>query len=119
MKKIDKLILKAYLGPFFATITVLQFIFLMQFLWKYIDDLVGKGLDTFVILELLYYANYSLIPLTLPLSVLLSAIMSMGNLSEHFELTALKSSGVSFFKNFKAFIGRFYYNVWCCLYFFE
>lgn len=70
----------------------------MQFLWKYIDDLVGKGLDTFVILELLYYANYSLIPLTLPLSVLLSAIMSMGNLSEHFELTALKSSGVSFLR---------------------
>lgn len=98
MKKIDKLILKAYLGPFFATLTVLQFIFLMQYLWKYIDVLVGKGLDVFVILELLYYANYSLIPLTLPLSVLLSAIMSMGNLSEHFELTALKSSGVSFLR---------------------
>lgn len=98
MKIIDKLILKAYLGPFFATLTVLQFIFLMQFLWKYIDDLVGKGLDTFVILELLYYSNYSLIPMTLPLSVLLSAIMSMGNLSEHFELTALKSSGVSFLR---------------------
>lgn len=98
MKKIDKLILKAYLGPFFATLAVLQFIFLMQFLWKYIDDLVGKGLDTFVILELLYYSNYSLIPLTLPLSVLLAAIMSMGNLSEHFELTALKSSGVSFLR---------------------
>lgn len=98
MKKIDKLILKAYLGPFFATLTVLQFVFLMQFLWKYIDDLVGKGLNTFVILELLYYANYSLIPLTLPLSVLLSAIMSMGNLSEHFELTALKSSGISFLR---------------------
>ncbi len=70
----------------------------MQFLWKYIDDLVGKGLGISVIFELLYYANYSLIPMTLPLSVLLSAIMSMGNLSEHFELTALKSSGVSFLR---------------------
>lgn len=98
LKIIDKLILKAYLGPFFATLGVLQFVFLMQFLWKHVDDLVGKGLDMFVIFELLYYANFSLIPLTLPLSVLLSAIMSMGSLSENNELTALKSSGITFLR---------------------
>ncbi|MGB0883609.1 MAG: LptF/LptG family permease [Flavobacteriales bacterium] len=98
LKTIDKLILKAFLKPFLATFTALQFIFLMQFVWKILDDLVGKGLSLGIILELLYYANFSLIPLTLPLSVLLSSIMSTGSLSEHFELTALKASGVSFLR---------------------
>lgn len=67
----------------------------MQFLWKYIDDLVGKGFDFDVILELLLYASASLVPLSLPLAVLLSSIMTFGNLAEHNELMALKSSGIS------------------------
>lgn len=70
----------------------------MQFLWKYLEDLVGKGLDAFIIFKLLFYTLFVLIPLTLPLAVLLSAIMSLGNLSEHLELTALKASGVSFLR---------------------
>lgn len=70
----------------------------MQFLWKYIDDLMGKGIDTFVILELLFYVSASLIPLALPLAILLSSIMTFGNLSENNELTALKASGLSLYR---------------------
>lgn len=70
----------------------------MQFLWKYIDDLMGKGLSTLVILELLFYVSASLIPLALPLAVLLSSIMTIGNLTENNELTALKASGLSLYR---------------------
>lgn len=70
----------------------------MQFLWKYIDDLMGKGLDSVVILELLFYVSASLIPLALPLAILLSSIMTLGNLAENNELTALKASGLSLYK---------------------
>lgn len=70
----------------------------MQFLWKYIDDLMGKGLGTMVILELLFYVSASLIPLALPLAILLSSIMTFGNLAENNELTALKSSGLSLYR---------------------
>lgn len=95
MKKLDKLIVKTFLGPFVATFFVTWFVLLMQFLWKYIDDLVGKGLDIPVILELISYTSASLITLALPLAVLLSSIMTFGNLGESFELVALKSSGIS------------------------
>ena len=75
-----------------------MFILIMQFLWKYIDDLMGKGLGTVVILELLFYVSASLIPLALPLAILLSSIMTFGNLAENNELTALKSSGLSLYR---------------------
>lgn len=71
---------------------------IMQFLWKYIDDLIGKGIDFLVILELFFYVSATLIPLALPLAMLLSSIMTMGNLAENNELTALKSSGLSLFR---------------------
>jgi lipopolysaccharide export system permease protein len=74
---------------------------IMQFLWKYIDDLMGKGIDFLIILELFFYVSASLIPLALPLAMLLSSIMTMGNLAENNELTALKSSGLSLFKILK------------------
>lgn len=67
----------------------------MQFLWKYIDDLVGKGIDGLVIAELLFYTSANLVPLALPLAILVSSIMTFGNLAEHFELTAAKASGIS------------------------
>ena len=70
----------------------------MQFFWKYIDDLMGKGIEAFVIIELLFYVSASLIPLALPLAILLSSIMTMGNLSENNELTALKASGLSLYR---------------------
>jgi len=80
------------------TFFIALFIILMQFLWKYIDDLVGKGLEWQVILQLLFYASATFVPLALPLAILLSSLMTFGNLGEHFELVALKSSGISFQK---------------------
>jgi lipopolysaccharide export system permease protein len=77
------------------TFFIALFILLMQFLWKYIEDLVGKGLEWYVIAELLVYASASLVPLALPLSVLLSSIMTFGNLAEQYELVACKSAGIS------------------------
>ena len=70
----------------------------MQFLWKYIDDLVGKGLEWTDIAQLLFYASARLVPLALPISVLLSSIMTFGNFAEKYELTAMKSAGISFRK---------------------
>ena len=75
-----------------------MFILILQFFWLYIDDLMGKGLGGFVILELLFYVSASLIPLALPLAILLSSLMTFGNLSEKNELTALKSSGLSLYR---------------------
>ncbi|RFS18975.1 YjgP/YjgQ family permease [Chitinophaga silvatica] len=95
MKKLDKLIIKTFLGPFVATFFVTLFVLVMQFLWKYVDDLVGKGLDTMVIIQLIGFTTATLVPLALPLAVLLSSIMTFGNLGESFELVALKSSGIS------------------------
>ena len=87
--------IKSYVGPFIFTFFITVFLLLMQFLWKYIDEFVGKGLDMFVILELMAYASASFIPMALPLAILLSSIMTFGNLGEHYELVALKSSGIS------------------------
>ena len=95
MKKINQLVLKSYVGPFFMTFFIALFILLMQFLWKYIDDLVGKGLEWYIITELLFYASSTFVPLALPLAILLSSIMTFGNLGEHYELVAMKSAGVS------------------------
>lgn len=95
MKKLHKLVITSYLGPFVMTFFVSLFILLMQFLWKYIDDLVGKGLEWHIIAELMFYASASLVSLALPLSVLISSIMTMGSLGEHYELVALRSAGIS------------------------
>ena len=95
MKKLHQYILKAYAFPFILTFFIVIFILLMQFLWKYVDDLVGKGLEWYVILELLWYTSASLVPIGLPLAVLLSSIMTFGNLGEKYELVALKSAGLS------------------------
>ncbi len=77
------------------TFFIVMFTLLMQFLWKYIDDLVGKGLDGSVITELLLYASAGLVPMALPLATLLAALMAMGNLGENNELLAMKSAGIS------------------------
>jgi len=104
MKKLHKYLLLSYLGPFVMTFFIALFIILMQFLWKYIDDLVGKGLDWHIILKLLYYASATFVPLALPLAILLSSLMTFGNLGEHFELVSLKSSGISLQKFMKPLI---------------
>ncbi len=95
MKKLHAYMLKSYLGPFLMTFFITIFILLMQFLWKYVDDLVGKGLEWTIILRLMFYASATFIPLALPLAVLLSSLMTFGNLGEHYELVAIKSSGIS------------------------
>ncbi len=94
-KKVYKLIISSFIGPFILTFFIALFILLMQFLFKYIDDLVGKGLEWYVVLELIVYASSTLVPMALPLAILLSSIMTFGNLGEHYELVALKSSGIS------------------------
>ncbi len=85
----------SYLGPFVMTFFIALFILLMQFLWKYLDDLVGKGLEWYVVIQLLVYASATLVPMALPLSILLSSIMTFGNMGEHYELVACKSAGIS------------------------
>lgn len=95
MKKLTVFSIKSFAGPFIVTFFISMFMLILQFTWLYIDDLMGKGLSIWVILELLLYVSASLIPLALPLSILLSSIMTLGNLAESNELTALKSSGLS------------------------
>ena len=95
IKKIDLLVLRSYLGPLVLTFFIAIFVLLMQFLWKYVDDLVGKGLPWNMIAELMFYASSTFVPLALPLAILLSSLMTFGNLGEHYELVAIKASGVS------------------------
>ena len=95
MKKLDQFILKAFVGPFFATLFIVLFILMMQFLWVYIDELVGKGLTFGVIVEFLAWGSATLLPLSLPLATLLSSVMTIGNMSENNELIAIKSAGIS------------------------
>lgn len=94
LKKLDILIVKAFIGPFIATFLISLFVLVMQFFWLYIDDLVGKGLDVFTILKLISYVAATAVPLALPLALLLSSIMTFGNLGESFELVAIKSAGI-------------------------
>ncbi|MEO5907807.1 MAG: LptF/LptG family permease [Ginsengibacter sp.] len=94
-KKLDKLILKAFVWPFIATFFITLFVFMMQILWKYIDDLVGKGLDILTLTKFLIYASATLVTLAMPIAILLSSIMTFGKLGENFELVAIKSSGIS------------------------
>jgi lipopolysaccharide export system permease protein len=98
LKKMHKLMLDSYFGPFVLTFFICLFILLMQFLWKYVDDLMGKGLEWYTIAELLFYAAANIVPMALPLSILLSSIMTFGNLGEKSELVAMKSAGMSLFR---------------------
>ena len=95
MKKLDKLILGSFIGPFLLTFIVVDFILLTVNMLKYFDEIFGKGLDFMVYMELISYFLISISPMALPLAVLLSSLMTFGNLGEHFELTAIKSSGIS------------------------
>ena len=95
MKKLHLLVIKSFIGPFILTFFFVIFVLLMQFLWKYIDDLIGKGLEWNIISEFLLYTSASLVPMALPLAVLLASLMTFGNLAENLELLAFKSSGIS------------------------
>ncbi len=95
IKKLDKLIVNAFVCPFIATFFITLFVLVLQFFWLYIDDIVGKGVDMFTVGRLVGYVAATLVPLALPLAVLLSSIMTFGNLGETFELVAAKSAGIS------------------------
>ncbi len=95
IKTIDKFILKSYLGPMLASFFIVMFVLMMNFVWKYIDELVGKGLSPGVVIELMFYATNNMISLGFPLAVLFASIMTMGNLGENYELLAIKSAGIS------------------------
>jgi lipopolysaccharide export system permease protein len=95
VKRLHRLVIASFLGPFVMTFFIVLFLLLMQFLWRYIDELVGKGLEFKIIGELMLYAASSLVPLALPLAILLSSLMTFGNMGEFYELTAMKSSGIS------------------------
>ncbi|MCM1042039.1 MAG: LptF/LptG family permease [Bacteroides sp.] len=94
MKKIDKFVIKSFIGPLVLTFFIATFVLLLQFLWRYMDDLVGKGLPLGDILELLWYACWTFVPMSLPLAVLLSSLMVFGNFGEHYELVAMKAAGL-------------------------
>ena len=95
MKKLDRLILRSFIGPLVLTFAIAVFVLLMQFVWKYVDDLVGKGLEFKVIAELLLYASATFVPMALPIAVLFASIMTMGNFGERYELVAMKAGGIS------------------------
>ena len=95
MKKLDQFILKSFIGPFVAILLVVVFILMMQFLWLYIDELVGKGLSFKIIMEFLGWGCITMLPLSLPLATLLSAMMTLGQLGENNELLAIKAAGIS------------------------
>src|SRR6204780_3138203 len=95
MKKLHLLILKSFIRPFIVTFLIVMFVLLMLFLFKYIDDLIGKGFEWYIIVELMLYASATNIQMALPLSVLLSSIMTYGSLGENYELVAIKAAGIS------------------------
>ncbi|HLF34944.1 MAG TPA: LptF/LptG family permease, partial [Cyclobacteriaceae bacterium] len=94
MKKLDKLIVTSFIGPFFLTFFVVIFILLLQFLLRYFQDLVGKGLGLTIYAKLLGYFSINMTPSSFPLAVLLSCLITYGNLGEHSELNAIKTSGI-------------------------
>lgn len=104
VKRLYSFILQSFLPLFSMTFVICLFLVLMQFLWKYIEDMVGKGLDLKVLAEMFMYASLNLIPLALPLSILLASIMVFGNLGERLELLAIKSAGVPLLKTIKPLI---------------
>jgi lipopolysaccharide export system permease protein len=94
MKRLHRMIVGAFAGPLLITFVIVLFILVMQFLWKYVDDLMGKGLEWYVLMELMVYATASFVPLALPLAVLLSSIMTLGGLGENSELIPMRSAGL-------------------------
>lgn len=96
LKKLDLLVLRGFIGPFLVSTFVMLLILIFQFLWMFIDDLIGKGLELWVLLKLITYTSATLLPLCLPVGVLFAALISFGSMGEHYELVAIKASGISF-----------------------
>jgi len=104
MKKLDLYVLKSFIRPLIPTLGIMVFFFLMQMVWKYVDDLAGKGIEWYVLLELLFYWAASVVPFALPVSVLFASLLTFGNFGEHYELAAMKGSGISLFRGIRSLI---------------
>ncbi|MBK9254372.1 MAG: LptF/LptG family permease [Saprospiraceae bacterium] len=98
MKKIDKLVTTGFVGPAILSFFVAEFVLIMQFLWKYIDEILGKGFTIAEMLELIFYYGVTLIPLAVPITILISSVMVFGDMSEKYELSSMKSAGISLFR---------------------
>ena len=94
IKKLDIFVLKSFLLLFSGTFFICLFIFMMQFLWRYVDELVGKGLEIGVLVQFFFYSALTLIPVSLPLAILLAALMTFGNFGEKYELLSMKAAGI-------------------------
>ena len=98
MKKLYRYIVRSFIGMFLFTFFIVLFVLLMQWLWLYVDDLVGKGLELRILAELFFHMSITFIPMALPLALLLASLMCFGNFGEHYELVAMKASGISMWK---------------------
>lgn len=98
IKKLDIFIVKSFLLLFIGTFFICLFIFMMQFLWRYVDELVGKGLEMSVMAQFFFYSALTLVPVSLPLAVLLASLITFGNFGERYELLAMKAAGISLLK---------------------
>ena len=96
IKKLDIFIVKSFMMLFVGTFFICLFIFMMQFLWRYVDELVGKGLEMSVMAQFFFYSALTLVPVSLPLAVLLASLITFGNFGERYELLAMKSNCCSY-----------------------
>jgi lipopolysaccharide export system permease protein len=103
-KKIDKLLITSFIGPFVVAFGIALFVLIMQFLWLYIDEIAGKGVSIFIMLELIGYLSVATFPMALAIAMLVSSVMVMGNMSEHYELASMKSAGVSLLRVMRSLI---------------
>jgi lipopolysaccharide export system permease protein len=95
MKKLDRLMLQGFVGPFAVAFGIALFVLIMQFLWLYIDEIAGKGVSIFILFELIGYLSITMFPMALPIGVLIASVMVVGNMAERYELSSFKSAGVS------------------------
>lgn len=98
VKKLDIFIVKSFFLLFAGTFFICLFIFMMQFLWRYVDELVGKGLEMTVMAQFFFYSGLTLVPISMPLAVLLASLITFGNFGERYELLAMKAAGISLLK---------------------
>ena len=98
MKIIDRYIAKSFVVPYAISFLIAEFVLVMQFLWLHIDDLAGKGLSIFAIMELIFYYAIVMIPMAVPITILISSVMVFGDISEKYELSSMKSAGISLFR---------------------
>lgn len=116
IKKIDIFILKSFLLLFSGTFFICLFIFMMQFLWKYVDELVGKGLEIDVLAQFFFYSALTLIPMSLPLAILLAALMTFGNFGERYELLSMKAAGIPLLRIIRPLV--IFCSMLCCVSFY-